>query len=421
MNCRIVLSLLVLTVISQTGVSPLVAGDWPQFMGPTRNGRAADESLAADWNSSAPKQIWNVPSGEGYAGIAVQGDQALLFQRRDSAVLLTCLSTTDGTTKWETRWAANYPGGMNADDGPRCTPLIHDNHVYVFDAGGDLHCANLLNGKKVWSRQLLREYRARTDTSLNLGYFGCGSTPIVVRDKLIVCLGGADGAGVVSLDLASGETQWTSVKDSADYASPCLWKTGNQENAIIVSRKYVQGIDVRQGKLLFQLPYGKRGANVNAATPLMIDDEHVFVTASYGIGSKLISVADPQSPQTVWQSDDSLSSQYPTPVFADGYLYGVHGREDIGIASLRCVEAKTGKVAWEKKGFGMAHAIVADDKMIVATVEGEVMLVSLSHEQYQELGKIRAVDSTMRAQPAFSNGVLYLRDSDSVAAWLLPK
>lgn len=410
MNCRLVVLLLILLCLPTLAW----AGDWAQFAGPNRTGHADSEKLAADWTSAQPQQLWSMSIGEGYAGVAVHHDLAYVFHRKQETLVLSCVAASDKAKQWETTWRATYGGGINEDRGPRCVPLIHEGRVYVFSANGDLHCVAAMTGKKLWTRRLSREYKSLT------GFFGCGSSPIVAGGQLMVCLGGRQ-AGIVALDLESGETKWTSGNDKADYASPCWWPRGDQQNAIFISRSNVLGLDSRDGSVLFQFPFGKRGPTVNAATPILVGKDQLFVTASYGIGAKLISLANLADPQVVWESDDSLSSQYPTPVLHNGTLFGVHGREDIGVASLRAVDVKSGKVLWDKPGVGMAQAILADNKLLVVTLEGELILLEPSAEAYRELGRIKVMQGTTRAQPALSNGRLFMRDTTgNVVAWKLP-
>ena len=387
------------------------AGDWPQILGPSRNGLAQNEKLADNWNSKRPTKRWQVEIGEGYAGPAVVGDDVLAFFRREDSEILTCFSRNRGRSIWSTSWKASYAGGIDADHGPRCVPLVHEGRIFVFGAAGDLHCASLDGGKKIWTRQLGRDYRAQD------GYFGFGSGPIVVGKTVMVNVGGTRSSSIVGLDVETGETRWTQFKDAASYSAPAYWGS----NALFITRLHLLGLNPKDGSVIFQMPFGARGPTVNAATPVFVTKDQVFVTASYRIGGKLVSLAKPGSPDVIWKSDNVLSSQFPTPVVHNGHLFGVHGREDGPKAALRCVDAATGKVAWEKKSVGMAHLIVADDKLLMLKTDGELVLLGLSTTQYEEKGRVTVSDSTARPVPALSNGTLFLRNSDELlSAWDLP-
>jgi hypothetical protein len=143
----------------------------------------------------------------------------------------------------------------------------------------------------------------------------------------------------------------------------------------------------------------------------LVQNGLLFVTASYGVGARCSNQADRE---VVWANDDTLSSQYSTPVIRDGYLYGIHGREDIPPAHLRCVDLKSGKVMWSEDGFGVAHPILAGDKLLLLTVEGELILAEASPKGYRELGRATISKSTTRALPALANGRFYCRSKDKL-------
>ena len=160
---------------------------------------------------------------------------------------------------------------------------------------------------------------------------------------------------------------------------------------------------------------------MNAATPLAIGNDQLFLTASYRIGAKLIAVDQEGKVQARWQSDNAMSSQYPTPIFDGQFLYGIHGREDGPLAALRCLDAQTGRVQWSQDGTGMAHLILADDKLLMLKTSGELVLLAKNPRAYQELGSMRVSRETTRALPALASGRLLIRDVEGkLAAWSMP-
>jgi outer membrane protein assembly factor BamB len=273
--------------------------------------------------------------------------------------------------------------------------------VYVFGAGGNMHAVDLITGQPKWSRDLFTDYQA------DEGYFGAGSTPIVADDKLLVNLGGRRGAGIVALDLATGRSAWTATDEGASYSSPVIAKLGDRTAAIFVTRLNCVAVAPATGDELFHFSFGKRGPTVNAATPLVVGDQ-LFLTASYGIGAQLAQVG-PKSARQIWSNDESLSSQYATPVILDGYLYGIHGREDIGRGELRCLRLADGKVQWSEADFGVAHLILAGDKLLLVHIDGRVALVRANPKQFQRLGEASIASETTRALPALASGRLLLR------------
>ena len=151
----------------------------------------------------------------------------------------------------------------------------------------------------------------------------------------------------------------------------------------------------------------RSAASVNAATPL-VSGKQIFLTASYGTGAILIDLSS-GSPKEVWSGDDSLSCHYATPVLRDGYLYGYHGRQETG-AVLRCVEWKTGKVRWEKDGFGAGSILLVGRRILMVRENGQIVLAEATPAGFQGVATHRAFESGVRALPALAAGTLLVRD-----------
>jgi outer membrane protein assembly factor BamB len=376
------------------------AGDWPQILGPNRNGHAENERLADNWPASGPKTLWRYKLGSGYAGAAVVGDRVVVFHRINNDECVECLSAASGKSLWKTDFPATYRGGIDPDTGPRCVPLFAGGAVFVFGAAGDLHAVKVDSGDKLWSRSLYADYKG------DEGYFGAGSTPILVGGQLLVNVGGR-GAGIVALDPASGKTLWQASDEAASYSSPTAAKISGHDKAIFITRLDCVVADPAAGTVNKLIPFGQRGPTVNAATPLVIGN-NIFLTASYGIGAALVPLSDkPVKP--IWTNDNTLSSQYATPIEHGGYLYGIHGREDQGVAELRCIEAATGKVQWKKTGFGVAHIVFADGKLLIQKADGHLLLAAADPAKYRDLATARISSEPTRALPALASGRLFTR------------
>jgi outer membrane protein assembly factor BamB len=234
-----------------------------------------------------------------------------------------------------------------------------------------------------------------------------------VDDKLIVNVGGDQAdAGMVAFALKDGQTLWKSTKERAGYSSPVLAVVNGLRHVICITRLSVISIDPTNGKLQFQFPFNGPGPKVSAANPVILGDD-VFVTASYAAGAVVANI-QPKAAKILWQSDEVLSSQYTTPIAVDGKLIGIHGRQDVGEPILRCIDPQTQKVLWEKPGLGYATLIAADGKLLILTTEGELILASLDTTAYRELARATLSNRTIRALPALSKGLLYVRDTDTL-------
>lgn len=381
-----------------------LAGDWPQILGPQRNGRAEGETLAESWPAAGPKILWRYDVGSGYAGAAVVGDACILFHRRGDQVIAERLDAATGKPRWKQSFLTHYVSTIAPDNGPRCVPLIHNDHVYLFGADGDLHALALADGQPRWSRQLYEEYAAPS------GYFGAGSSPIVEGELLLLNVGGKEGHGLVALDCNSGKTIWHRTDEQASYSSPVLATINDQRQVVFVTRLNVVSVDPRTGDERFRFPFGMRGPTVNAANPLVVGD-HLFVTSSYGIGARLAKIGSTGA-EIVWDKEDSLSSQYTTPIEHEGFLYGIDGRQDAGVAELRCVELATGKVRWNQPDFGTGNLIAVDDKLLIQKTSGELVLSKIDPDRFIPLAtaQIFPTGSVVQALPALADGRLLVRD-----------
>ncbi len=388
-------------------MSPLLAkaGDWPQILGPRRNGVAENESLAESWPADGPSLVWSKEVGRGFAGVAVAENKLALFHRvaNDQEELLV-LNAQTGEKLWEFAAPTKFMASIVEDDGPRCVPVIHDGRVITFGAQGQLRCFLLETGQKQWERNTHTEFRAPE------GYFGAGSCPIVEGENVIVNVGGdRTGAGIVAFSLKTGEPVWKATDEPASYSSPVITTIDGVRHLIVITRYKGVSLDPATGAIRFQFPFGKRGPTVNAANPTVIGDK-LFLTANYGVGAVYGQIGR-DSFKELWSSDAVLSSQYATCVEDRGLLYGVHGRQDAGVASLRCIDPATKEVRWEKAGFGYATLIKADGKLLILKTDGELVLADLNGEHFAERARARLFDSETRALPALSNGRLFARDT----------
>ena len=382
------------------------ADDWNQILGPNRDGIAKSLKTVEGWPNGKPTIHWRFPLGDGYAGPAVVGNQVIVFHRVDSKERVESIDRETGKSIWKQDFDAYYRGGVNPDTGPRCVPLVVDDKVVVFGAASACHAVTLHGGNRLWSRDLAEDYDAPE------GYFGAGSSPIHVDGVVVLNVGGKKNeSGMVGLDLDTGRTIWASTREAASYSSPIVIEQNGAKRVFAVTRFNGILLDPTNGKVILTLPFGQRGPTVNAATPLFFNDR-IFMTASYRIGAELHQLSN-DATRKIWANDDSLSSQYNTPIYHRSHLYGIHGREDGLPAKLRCVDADNGNVMWTKDGFGVANLLLANETMIAITGGGEIVLLNATPTKYAEKARVEFTDDNeVRALPAVDRDRLYVRDSD---------
>ena len=399
-----------LSLIVSISAAAATSSDWPQILGPTRNGVYAGSDLAEAWPKEGPPIVWQKKIGRGFAGPAVAAGKLILFHRLDDKETVDCLEAKTGKELWTFDYPTAYRDDFGFDDGPRAVPAIADGRVYTFGAEGALHCLDFATGKKIWSVDTKAGFKA------GKGYFGMACSPLVEGDAVLLNIGGANGAGIVAFDKATGKVLWKATNDEASYSSPTAATVNGKRHIFFFTRSGLVAVEPLTGKVELQFPWrASNSASVNAATPLIIDDL-LFLSASYQTGAVLLRVRE-SGVEKIWSGDDLLSNHYATSVYRDGFLYGFDGRADPGFQpppSLRCVEFKTGKVRWSKTGLGAGTVTLAGDALLLLTDSGQLLRVAAQPDEYKETSRAQLFPSGMRAFPALSDGYLYARSKDKL-------
>jgi outer membrane protein assembly factor BamB len=392
----------------------LHAADWPQWLGPHRDGISSETGLLKTWPAKeGPPLVWERDVGEGFSGPVVVGERLLLFHRVGDKEVVQCLSALKGTPLWSFDYPTKYVDSYGKGNGPRATPTVDGKRVYTLGAEGWLHCLDLDNGNKIWGRSITADYKVPAN------FFGVGTSPLVEGNLVLINVGGKQ-AGIVAFNKEDGKEVWKATADGASYSSPIAATIDGERYAVFFTRQGVVLLDPVNGKVRYEKRWrAQNAASVNAATPLVIGDL-LFFSASYETGALLLRVAK-KGVEEIWSGDDILSSHFSTSVHYQGFLYGIEGRQEQG-AALRCVELKTGKVQWTKDGFGCASMVLAEGHLFAVTERGDLVLVELSPKAYQEKARTHVFKNLpCRAQIALANGMLYARDGARLVCWNVKK
>lgn len=376
------------------------AADWPQFLGPDRDGVSHD-AIVGELPAAGPAIIWRRDVGAGLAGPVVVGRKVIVFDRADDQERLQCLDAATGKTLWTSHYPTTYSDDFGFDEGPRATPDVVGDRVYTFGAAGMLACWDLATGKSLWAVDTLEQFHSPK------GYFGRACSPVVEGDVLILNVG-ALKAGIVGFDRNTGKVLWRSTSDAASYSSPTLATFNGNRYALVLTRAGLVALEPASGHVAFSYPFRSRmDASVNAATPIVVGDD-IFLSASYGTGAALLRF-DEKKPAALWSGDNILSNHYATSIACNGYLYGFDGRQEQG-PSLRCAEFKTGKVMWSEDGFGAGTLLIADGKLVIITEGGALVLAPATPDGFKPTAKAQILGAQARPYPALADGFLYARD-----------
>ena len=408
---------------------PLAGGavthDWPSFLGPTHDAVSTETQLS---RTLPPPLVWELAKGSGYASPAVAGDRLLFLHRIGDQEIVDCLHPETGAPYWRFQYPSAYEDRYGYNNGPRSSPVVDPaaGRVYAMGAEAILHCLTLASGDVIWRRDLRREFGVRQD------FFGVSATPLVEGGLLIVNAGAPNGGCVLAFDAASGREAWRAGTWGPSYASPVPGVVHGARRVFVFaggeSRPPAGGllsIDPATGAIDFEFPFRSRTyESVNASCPVVFDDR-VFLSASYRTGGALIGVRPDFTHEVVWTTRE-FALHYNTAIHRDGFLYGFDGR-NMGDASLACVDASSGEVAWREAptwtetfesggrrgqqilGTARGSLLAADGQFLCLGELGHLLWMDLTPGGYREISRtwlFAARESW--ALPVLSRGLLYV-------------
>lgn len=401
-----------LCVLAVLAGARLAAEDWPQFLGPERNGVYRGPALAEAWGPQGPRVVWRKQVGAGFAGPAVVQGRVILFHRVGKEEVVESFDARTGASQWRYAYPTTYRDDFGFDEGPRAVPVVAGGIVYTFGAEGRLHAIDLAKGTRIWSEDTMARFKVPK------GFFGASGSPLVEDGRVLVNVGGP-GAGIVAFDAKVGKVLWMATSDQASYSSPAGATMGGRRLALFLTRAGLVGLDPATGGVQFQRPWRARiAASVNAATPVVVGDL-IFVSAEYGPGAGVFRL-DGTTLTEVWASNDVLTNHYATSVHHNGVLYGFHGRQEFG-QSFRAVELRTGKVRWNQERFLAGTVTLAGDRLVILREGGELVIASASPDAFKPIARAQILPGVVRAYPALSDGFLFARNEHTLVALDLRK
>ena len=413
---RIASVFVLVTPVALTSVAKTAASDWPQFLGPQRNGVSEETALVDAFPASGPEIRWRIPGGVGMSAVAVQGDTAITMWNSDRAQLLVALDVADGKKRWEAVLGPAYENPMG--NGPRATPTISGDRVFAYSGEGILVCAELKTGRMLWHKDVMQELGAETSS------YGMSCSPLVVDNRVIVHAGAVSGA-VAAFSVEDGELLWKCGTGHAGYSSPILTNIGGTPQVVTVTGTLVLGLEPQQGKILWTYPF-ETEFGCNTASPVAVDGG-VFISAGENHGSVLLDIKKDGNSFKVserWKSLNAKSvmrNEWQTSIVVGDYLFGFDNVGAAGpVSHFSCIEAKTGKPVWQKARFGKGNLVYADGKFWLTTMEGELVIAQADSKGFTELARASLLDKT-RQTISISNGFGYLRDDSEVVCIKLKK
>jgi outer membrane protein assembly factor BamB len=413
------------------------ADDWPQWLGPKRDGIWRETGILARLPRGGPKIRWRTSIGGGYAGPAVVAGRVYVTDRVldkgarpsgrrsiPSKERVLCLDAATGKVPWKHEYACTYEVGYPA--GPRATPVIAGGKVYTLGTMGDLLCLDAATGKVLWSKNLSKDYGAPVQM------WGFAASPLLDGDRLI-CLVGGEKSLAVAFHKDTGQELWRGLSGAeAGYCPPMIYEAGGKRQLIIWHPAAVSSLDPENGKRYWSQPFRVR-SGIAIATPRLAGDL-LFVSCFYN-GSMMLKLAgDRPAARVLWRGKsnsemprrtDGLHSLMCTPFVKDGYIYGV-----CSYGHLRCLKAATGERVWETLEatggepvrWANAFIVAQGDRFFLFNEKGELIIARLTPKGYEEISRAKILEPVNRmpgrpvvwSHPAFANKSMYVRNDREI-------
>jgi outer membrane protein assembly factor BamB len=403
-SARVCALLVAGTALAVDAQSPV---EWPGWRGADRSGISRESGLLQSWPAAGPRAVFHVNGlGAGYGSVAVGGGRVYVQGLRDGQSLVHALDLTDGRYLWSKTL------GRGADNdrgpGPRGTPTIDGDRLYVLSEAGDLVCLRAADATVIWQRNILRDFAGR-----NIQWL-LSESPLVDGNRVIVSPGGR-GAGMVALNKMTGETIWVAkeLNDEAGYSSAVVVEFDGVRAYTTFMGSAAVGVRADDGRLLWR--HGEAAnRTANIATPL-VSGRQVFYTSAYGTGGALVTLGLQNGAvraQQVYFTRD-MQNHHGGVVLVDGTLYGFNN------AILTALDLASGRMLWRHRSVGKGAVTWADGRLYILSEDNVVGLADVSPAGYRETGRFEIPDQGLPswAHPVVAGHRLYVRNQGTLVAY----
>lgn len=388
-----------------TEVKP--AAVWPGFRGPERDSIARGVQIETDWSKSPPVAIWRRSIGPGWSSFAVRGDLLYTQEQRGDDEIVACYKVSTGEPVWKHRDAARF-WESNAGAGPRATPTLHNGRVYAFGATGILNALDADTGTLVWSRNVA------SHTGRKVPDWGFASSPLVVDNLVVVAASGT----LAAYDLATGNPRWVGPRQLGSYSSPHRATIDGVAQVVLLSGSGAAGFTPKDGAVLWEHKWEAGGTTI--VQPAQIAGGDILINAiGMGGGAGLRRIAVAHKPEG-WSVEERWTSNGLKPYFNDFVVHKDHAFGFDG-SILACIDLENGKRKWKGGRYGNGQLVLLpeQDLLLVLSEEGELALVRAALDEFEEIGRFRALDGKTWNHPAPVGDILLVRNGEEMAAFRL--
>ena len=392
--------------------------EWNQWRGADRSGHWLDGPEVERLTPDMVESLWEAEISPGYTGPTLSDGSVFLMDYFQGSERVLSFDAGNGDPLWEYSYPVAYEVGYPT--GPRASVLVSDGKAYTWGTMGHLHCLDARTGEVLWAVD------AREKFAIRIPIWGLASNPILIRDKLIVQVGGTPNACLVAFHKDTGEEIWRSLDDEASYSPPTLIRQAGREVLVCWTGESFSGLDPETGALYWSVPFEPGKMIMNISDPVY-DPPYLFFSGFFD-GAYLLELGQESlTANLVWHRrgesekvTDAIHCVISTPLVREGYIYGIGS-----YGETRCLELASGDRVWEdltlvpRGRWANVHLVPQDEKVWGFNEVGELLLGSFSPEGYADLGRVKVIDpvrispnprnGVTWAHPAFSGDRIFLR------------
>jgi outer membrane protein assembly factor BamB len=395
------------------------AQDWPQWRGPNRDANVSGATIPATWPKTLKEQ-WKVTVGIGHASPVVANGKIYVFARQGEEEVLLSLDAATGKELWRSSQPIAYEmheAATGHGKGPKSTPVVYQGNVYTFGISGVLSCHDARTGKVKWRQEFSKQFPKTSPL------FGTAMSPIIDSGLLIAHVGGHDKGALTAFDPETGAVKWSNEVDGPAYSSPIVVKLAGVRQLVTSTQRNVIGVEVGNGKLLWQLP-AKSQYDENSVTAIAYKDMVIFAREGQGLSAvRLVVSAVKDGPrleaQEVWNNKEN-QMYLNSPVLAGNTLFGL---SPLKKGQFFAIDADTGKTLWQGAGRMGENAAILNlggQYLLLLINDGNLVVLPANAKEYLPAAQYTVAKSPTWAHPVVSGRQLLIKDEQTLASLELP-
>lgn len=409
------------SILSLLLASPLVlqAADWQQYRGSTGDGVSSE---IMKWGPAGLKAVWKTPSGGGFSSYTVSNGRAftLGLREKDGAPqeFLTAQDAASGKELWAAALSVvKFDGGGDdgtADnkggDGPRSTPVVLGNYVFVLSSQLALRAFDAATGNPLWTLDIKANHEGQ-----NIKWQNAASP--LLEGGLLYVGGGGPGQSLFAVEPATGKIVWKAFDEKITHATPVAATIHGQRQVIFFLQSGLLSVEPKSGKELWRYSFPFK---VSTAASPVVSGDIVYCSAGYGVGAGAVRIAKTAAGFSATEiyrmpGNQPLANHWSTPVVKDGYMYGMFQFKEYGKGPVKCVDIATGDVKWTKEGFGPGHVVLMGNEVVALSDAGEIVRFAAEPAAYKELSRQKVLEGKCWTTPSISGGRLFVRSTKEAA------